>query len=65
MHDRVIVDNMSEFEHVSSRVGCTFSMQDSRVKHGSTTGHKTQQAHLPADYMVHTTLRFQTWSTVS
>ena len=30
MHDRVIVDNMSEFEHSSSRAGCTFSMQDSR-----------------------------------
>ena len=50
VHDRVIVDNMSEFEHSSSRAGCTFSMQDSRVKRGSTTGHKTQQARLPADY---------------
>ena len=41
VHDRVIVDNMSGFE---------FSMQDSRVKRGSTTGHKTQQARLSADY---------------
>ena len=49
VHDRVIVDNMSVFGHSSSRVGCTFSMQDSRVKRGSTTGHKTQQARLPAD----------------
>ena len=31
-HGRVIVDNMSEFEHSSSRASCTFSMQDSRVK---------------------------------
>ena len=49
MHDRVIVDNMSEFEHSSSRAGCTFSMQDSRVKRGSNTGQETQQARLPAD----------------
>ena len=49
VHDRVIVDNMSEFEHSSFRASCTFSMQDSRVKRGSTTGHKTQQARLPAD----------------
>ena len=49
MHDRVIVDNISEFEHSSSRSSCTFSMQDSRVKRGSNTGHKTQQARLPAD----------------
>ena len=40
---------MSEFEHCFSRAGCTFSMQDSRVKSGSTTGHKTQQAPLLAD----------------
>ena len=53
VHDRVIVDNMSEFEHSSSRAGCTFSMQDSRVqtrKKARTTGHNTQQARLPADY---------------
>ena len=50
MHDRVIVDNVSEFEHFSCRAGCTFSMQDSQVKRGSTTGQKTQQARLPADY---------------
>ena len=49
MQDRVIVDNMSEFEHSSSRASCTFSMQDSRVKRGSNIGHKTQQARLPAD----------------
>ena len=49
VHDRVLVDNMSEFEHSSSRASCTFSMQDSGVKRGSTTGHKTQQARLPAD----------------
>ena len=49
VHDRVTVDNMSVFGHSSSRAGCTFSMQDSRVKRGSTTGHKTQQARLPAD----------------
>ena len=49
MHGRVIVANMSEFEHSSSRAGCTFSMQDSSVKRGSTTGHKTQQARLPTD----------------
>ena len=53
MHDRVIVDNMSEFEHSSSRASRTFSMQDSRVKRGSTTGHKTQQARLPADCGLH------------
>ena len=47
--DRVFVDNMSEFEHSSSRAGCTFSMQDSRVKRGSNIGHKTQPARLPAD----------------
>ena len=50
MHDRVIVDSMSDFEHSSSHAGCTFSMHDSRVKRGSTTGHKTLQARLPADY---------------
>ena len=44
-----MVDNMSEFEHSSSRASCTFSMQDSRVKHGSNIRHKTQQARLPAD----------------
>ena len=44
-----MVDNMSEFEHSSSRASCTFSMQDSRVKRGSNIGHKTQQARLPAD----------------
>ena len=49
MQDRVIVDNMRGFEHSSSRASCTFAMQDSRVKRGSTTGHKTQQARLPAD----------------
>ena len=49
VHDRVTVDNMSEFEHTSSRASCTFSMQDSRVKRGNATGHKTQQARLPAD----------------
>ena len=49
MHDRVIVDNMYEFQHSSSRAGCTFSMQDSRVKRESNIGHKTQQARLPAD----------------
>ena len=49
MHDRVIVDNMYEFQHSSSRAGCTFSMQDSRVKRGSNIGHRTQQARLPAD----------------
>ena len=49
MHDRVIVDNMYEFQHSSSRAGCTFSMQDSRVKRGSNFGHTTQQARLPAD----------------
>ena len=48
VHDRVIVDNVSEFEHSSSGAGCTFSMQDSRVKRGNTNGHKTQQARLPA-----------------
>ena len=52
-HGRVIVDNMSEFEHSSSRASCTFSMQDSRVKRGSTTGHQTQQARLPANYVLH------------
>ena len=41
VHDRAIVDNMSEFEHSSSRAGCTFSMQDSRVKRGSNTGHNS------------------------
>ena len=49
VHDRVIVDNMYGFQHSSSRAGCTFSMQDSRVKRGSNVGHKTQQAPLPAD----------------
>ena len=49
VHDRVIVDNMYEFQHSSSRAGCTFSMQDSRVKRGSNIGHKTQQARLPTD----------------
>ena len=53
VHDRVIVDNMSEFEHSSSRATCTFSMEDSRVKRLSTTGHKTHQARLPADYGLH------------
>ena len=33
----------------------TFSMQNSRVKRGSTTGHKTQQARLPADSGLHNT----------
>ena len=49
VHDRVIVDNMYEFQHSSSRAGCTFSMQDSRVKRRSNIGHKTQQARLPAE----------------
>ena len=53
MHDRVIVDNMSEFEHSSSRASCTFSMQDSRDKRGSNKRHKTKQAHLPADSGLH------------
>ena len=43
VHDRVIVDNISEF------ASCTFSMQDTRVKRGSNLGHKTQQARLPTD----------------
>ena len=34
-------------------LGCTFSMQDSQVKRGSTTGHKTQQARLPAESDLH------------
>ena len=49
VHDRVIVDNMSEFEHSSSRASCNFSMQDSRVKRGKNIGHTTQQTRLPAD----------------
>ena len=49
MHDRVIVDNLYEFQHSSSRAGCTFPMQDSRVKRGSKIGNKIQQAPLPAD----------------
>ena len=53
LHDRVIVFNMSEFEHTSSRTSFTFSMQDSRVKRGSTTGRKTLQARLPADSGLH------------
>ena len=35
--------------HSSSPAGCTVSMQNSRVKRGSNTGHKIQQALLPAD----------------
>ena len=35
--------------HSSSPAGCTVSMQNSRVKRGSNTGHKIQQARLPAD----------------
>ena len=53
VHDRVIVDNMSEFEHSSSRATCTFSMQDLRLKRGSTTGQTTPQARLPADSGLH------------
>ena len=49
VHDRVIVDNMCEFQHSSSRASCTFSMQDSRVKRGNNIGHKTQQACLRTD----------------
>ena len=53
LHDRVIVDNMYEFQHSSSRAGYTFSMQDSRVKRGTNIGHKTQQARLPAHSGLH------------
>ena len=49
VHDRVVVYNMYEFQHSSSRAGGTFSMQDSRVKRTSNIGRKTQQARLPID----------------
>ena len=50
VHDRIIVDNMSEFEHSSLAMLHLFDARFAESNAGSTTGHKTQQARLPADY---------------
>ena len=62
VHARVLVDNMYEFQHFSSRAGCTFF--DARFASQTRKYHWTQKLsmHVCQLILVCTTLCFQAWS---